>query len=98
MISVRECRQKRNAVCTKRSTSHRRESYGETGDNEIPQMPDLKSVSVDELTQTLVLNWVPSSSEDVYGYVVCAGNPCVALDTVWGADAYDYYCEDCSVE
>lgn len=70
----------------------------EVGDNEIPQMPDLKSVSVDQQTQMLVLNWVPSFSEDVYGYVICSGNPCVALDTVWGADAYEYYCEDCSVE
>ena len=67
-------------------------------DSEIPSEPILQSSSVDVDTQKLNLHWVPSSSVDVYGYVICAGSPCVAIDTVWGADAANYVCERCNVE
>ncbi len=70
----------------------------EVSDSEIPQEPILLSSSVDLASQKLTLNWTPSSSDDVYGYVICAGSPCVAIDTVWGADAATYVCDDCDVE
>lgn len=70
----------------------------EVVDSEIPSAPILQSSSVDVETQKLNLHWLPSSSVDVYGYVICAGSPCVAIDTVWGADAANYVCEQCNVE
>ncbi len=68
------------------------------GDSEIPNMPDLQRISVDENSQQIFLEWVPSNSDDVWGYVVCSGNPCVTLDTIWGADASSYTCSQCSAE
>lgn len=67
-------------------------------DMEIPLPPLLQSSSVDVESQKLNLVWTPSSSADVYGYVVCSGSPCIAIDTVWGADVSNYVCEQCNVE
>ena len=68
------------------------------GDTQIPNMPDLQRISVEENAQQIFLEWIPSTSDDVMGYVVCSGEPCVTLDTIWGADASSYTCESCSVE
>jgi gliding motility-associated-like protein len=68
------------------------------GDNEIPNMPTLQRISVDQNSQQIFLEWVPSTSDDVLGYVVCSGNPCVALDTIWGSEASSYTCGQCSLE
>ncbi len=68
------------------------------GDAQIPNMPALQRISVDENSQQVFLEWIPSTSDDVMGYVVCSGEPCVTLDTIWGADASSYTCESCSVE
>ena len=68
------------------------------GDSEIPNMPDLQRISVEQNSQQIFLEWVPSNSDDVWGYVVCSGNPCVTLDTIWGADASSYTCAQCSAE
>lgn len=70
----------------------------EVTDTQIPNEPFLLSSSVDVDSQRLNLNWTPSNSEDVYGYVICAGSPCVAIDTVWGADASNYVCGICDVQ
>ncbi len=68
------------------------------GDTQIPNMPNLQRISVDENSQQIFLEWIPSTSDDVMGYVVCSGDPCVTLDTIWGADASSYTCENCSAE
>lgn len=68
------------------------------GDTQIPNMPDLQRISVEENAQQIFLEWIPSTSDDVMGYVVCSGDPCVTLDTIWGADASSYTCENCSAE
>ena len=68
------------------------------GDAQIPNMPALQRISVDENSQQVFLEWIPSTSDDVMGYVVCSGEPCVTLDTIWGEDASSYTCESCSVE
>jgi len=68
------------------------------GDNEIPLEPILLSSSVGLTSQQLNLSWTPSTSVDTWGYVICSGNPCVALDTIYGADVSSYICNTCSVE
>ncbi|MBO7276973.1 MAG: gliding motility-associated C-terminal domain-containing protein [Bacteroidales bacterium] len=68
------------------------------GDSEIPNMPTLQRISVNQNSQQIFLEWIPSTSDDVLGYVVCSGNPCVALDTIWGSDASSYTCSQCSTE
>lgn len=68
------------------------------GDSQIPNMPVLLLISVNPDTQQIYLWWEPSTSDDVMGYVVCSGDPCVALDTIWGADVGGYICETCSAE
>lgn len=68
------------------------------GDVEIPDMPLNTVFSVDVNTQQLVFTYSQSVSEDVLGYVICKGNPCVALDTVWGKENTTYVCSTCNVE
>ncbi len=68
------------------------------GDNEIPLEPVLLSSSIGLTSQQLNLSWTPSTSVDTWGYVICSGNPCVALDTIYGADVSSYTCNTCSVE
>ncbi|MDY4790603.1 MAG: gliding motility-associated C-terminal domain-containing protein [Bacteroidales bacterium] len=68
------------------------------GDHEIPTEPVLLSSSVDVLSQTLNLQWTPSTSLDTWGYIICMGNPCIAIDTIWGSEQSTYSCLTCSVE
>lgn len=68
------------------------------GDTQIPDMPTLNTCSVNLNTQKIELSWTPSTANDVYGYVVCKGNPCVALDTIWGKESNFYTCNTCSIE
>lgn len=68
------------------------------GDDEIPNEPVLLSSSVDIPSQTLKLSWTPSTSADTWGYIVCMGNPCVAIDTIWDSQANSYTCNICNVE
>lgn len=68
------------------------------GDSEIPDMPGLQRISVEQNSQQVFLEWTPSTADDVWGYVVCSGSPCVALDTLYGADVSSYVCNTCSPE
>ena len=79
------------AVCG--DTIHYRLLYGagmsiETAvwfaDGVPPQYSDIQIVTVDTLTDSIVVSWLPSESEDVAGYIVCTGSPCVSPDTVYG--------------
>lgn len=67
------------------------------GDIEIPDMPQNALVSIDN-NQKLTFSFSPSLAEDVMGYVICKGNPCVSLDTLWGKDNTYYICNTCDVE
>lgn len=68
------------------------------GDVEIPDMPENSLISVDINTQKLVFTFSSSTALDVLGYVICKGNPCVALDTVWGRESNRYECSTCNIE
>ena len=79
------------AVCG--DTIHYRLMYGagqsiETAvwfaDGVPPQYSDIQIVTVDTLTDSIVVSWYPSESEDVAGYIICTGSPCVSPDTVYG--------------
>ncbi len=65
----------------------------EVGDEDNPNPPTIPYITVDLNTQTPVLNWTRSNSNDTYGYVICQGNPCIAIDTVWDQNYYD--CNTC---
>lgn len=49
-----------------------------------PQYSDIQIVTVDTITDSIVVTWLPSESEDVAAYIVCTGIPCVSPDTVYG--------------
>lgn len=50
----------------------------------------LRVVTVDEASQHLQLSWERSPDDDILGYFICTGTPCMELDTVWGADNTSY--------
>lgn len=68
------------------------------GDTQIPDMPlnSVFSISADN-SQNAVLSYDASQAPDVMGYVVCKGNPCIALDTVWGRENTSYTCLSCDI-
>lgn len=49
-----------------------------------PLSNGIDTVSVDILTGKVKIGWHPSQSNDVKGYIICHGSPCIALDTIWG--------------
>lgn len=60
-------------------------SVGSLFDDPMPTTPcRLDVVSVDEETQKIKLLWHPSPDDDICGYFICQGNPCMALDTIYG--------------
>ncbi len=65
------------------------------GDDESPEPPTVPYVTVDLATQTPTLYWTPSVSDDVRGYVICKGDPCIAIDTIWDGEANHYPCTSC---
>ena len=65
-------------------------------DIEVPDKPVVHSVSTNITTQKIGLTWTPSLANDVYGYIICAGEPCITLDTVWGKNSNSYTCNTCS--
>lgn len=67
------------------------------GDIEIPDPPEISMATIDLQTQKYELHWQPSTSEDVLGYLICKGNPCVTLDTVWGKETDFYVYESCDI-
>lgn len=50
----------------------------------------IDTVSVDIVTGKVKIGWQPSPSNDVMGYIICHGSPCIALDTVWGKLSSSY--------
>lgn len=50
----------------------------------------IDTVSVDNTNGRVKIGWRPSTSNDVMGYIICHGSPCIALDTVWGKLSSSY--------
>ncbi len=55
-----------------------------------PVTNGIDTVSVDIVTGKVKIGWQPSPSNDVMGYIICHGTPCIALDTVWGKLSSSY--------
>ena len=53
---------------------------------------EMSVVSVDSVTQLIMLTWHPSPDPRVVGYCICSGMPCLGLDTVWGRMDTNYVC------
>lgn len=47
-----------------------------------PEPTDIRLVTVDSLTDSIVVLWQASVSKDVDAYIVCTGSPCISPDTV----------------
>ncbi|MBQ0161483.1 MAG: gliding motility-associated C-terminal domain-containing protein [Bacteroidales bacterium] len=61
--------------------------------DDVPTSPcSLKVCSTDQELNQIVLSWYPSPDEDVMGYYICMGNPCLDYDTVWGKENCTYLC------
>lgn len=50
--------------------------------------------SVDSISQRILLRWQASPDEDIWGYYLCSGDPCMDYDTVWGRLNNEYECSD----
>ena len=51
----------------------------------MPTSPcSLEVITVTEDLQQIKLTWNPSPDSDIWGYFICQGNPCMALDTIYG--------------
>lgn len=50
--------------------------------------------TVDSISQNIVLRWQASPDEDIWGYYLCSGDPCMDYDTVWGRLSTSYECLD----
>lgn len=50
----------------------------------FPSLPEFDSVSISRSTGKITLGWQPNPDTDTKGYIICRGNPCITIDTVWG--------------
>lgn len=51
----------------------------------MPTSPcTLDVITISEDLQQIKLSWNPSPDSDIWGYFICQGNPCMALDTIYG--------------
>jgi gliding motility-associated-like protein len=50
----------------------------------FPYLPEFDSVSISRSTDKVILGWQPNPAPDTKGYIICRGNPCITIDTVWG--------------
>ncbi|MDR0971760.1 MAG: gliding motility-associated C-terminal domain-containing protein [Bacteroidales bacterium] len=66
-------------------------------DDIIPSSPNILSLSCDETSQKLILSWMPSSSIDTKGYIICSGNPCVEIDRIYSKTQTSYVCNVCDI-
>ncbi|NVN95294.1 MAG: gliding motility-associated C-terminal domain-containing protein [Bacteroidetes bacterium] len=53
-------------------------------DYTAPITNGIDTVSVDRINGKTIIGWKPSPSLDTWGYIICHGSPCIALDTVYG--------------
>lgn len=53
---------------------------------------EMSVVTVDSVSQLIQLSWHPSPDEQVVGYCICSGSPCLGLDTIWGHFDTTYTC------
>ena len=59
-------------------------------DNEPTAPAEWGVVTVDEVSQAILLHWEASADTDIMGYLVCEGTPSMAIDTVFGRDITHY--------
>lgn len=55
-----------------------------------PSTVNIDSVSVDISNDITVIGWIPSTTNDTWGYIICQGSPCVTIDTIWGKNSSFY--------
>ena len=92
-------------VCTSgNDTIHISNNDGTLFADPLPTTPcKLDVITIDEDSQKIHLSWHPSTDADIWGYFICQGSPCMALDTIYGkydtnyiadkhssTDIYDY--------
>ena len=53
-------------------------------DHIAPLTNGIDTVSINRITGKVIIGWKPSPSLDTWGYIICHGSPCLALDTVYG--------------
>jgi gliding motility-associated-like protein len=53
-------------------------------DHTAPLTNGMDTVSVNYNNGKVIIGWRPSPSKDTWGYIICHGSPCIALDTVYG--------------
>ncbi|MFZ4400812.1 MAG: gliding motility-associated C-terminal domain-containing protein [Bacteroidales bacterium] len=53
-------------------------------DHTAPITNGMDTVSVNHTNGKVIIGWNPSPSLDTWGYIICHGSPCIALDTVYG--------------
>jgi len=53
-------------------------------DHTPPFTNGMDTVSVNYSNHKVIIGWKPSPSMDTWGYIICHGSPCLALDTVFG--------------
>jgi len=53
-------------------------------DHIAPITNGIDTVSINRITGKVIIGWKPSPSLDTWGYIICHGSPCLALDTIYG--------------
>lgn len=75
-------------------TTHISNSEGKLFADPLPTTPcSLDVITIDEDSQKIHLSWHPSSDADIWGYFICQGSPCMALDTIYGKYDTNYIAE-----
>ena len=76
-------------------TTHISNSEGKLFADPLPTTPcSLDVITIDEDSQKIHLSWHPSSDADIWGYFICQGSPCMALDTIYGKYDTNYIAEN----
>ena len=83
-------------ICTSgNDTTHVSNSKGTLFADPLPTTPcNLDVITIDEESQKIHLSWHPSTDADIWGYFICQGSPCMALDTIYGKYDTNYIAEN----
>lgn len=76
-------------------TTHISNCEGTLFADPLPTTPcKLDVITIDEESQKIHLSWHPSTDVDIWGYFICQGSPCMALDTIYGKYDTNYIAEN----
>lgn len=83
-------------VVANRGTTHYRSAVEGNYFDDLWPTADcaLRVATVDEPSQQIHLSWHESPDDDIMGYYLCTGSPCLDYDTVWGRHNTSYVCQD----